>query len=78
MKMCTSRQKVQVRSIAKTILDESQIEVHGSLRIHGEEHEMTIPVRVNADNDQVTAKAKFTVPYVSCGMKDPSNLAARG
>jgi polyisoprenoid-binding protein YceI len=57
---------------------ESQVEVHGSLRIHGEEHEMTIPVRVNADNDQVTAKAKFTVPYVSCGMKDPSNLAARG
>jgi polyisoprenoid-binding protein YceI len=24
---------------------ESQVEVHGSLRIHGEEHEMTIPVR---------------------------------
>jgi polyisoprenoid-binding protein YceI len=53
---------------------ESQIEVHGSLRIHGEEHEMTIPVRVNAENDQITAKAKFAVPYVAWGMKDPSNL----
>jgi polyisoprenoid-binding protein YceI len=56
---------------------ESQIEVHGSLRIHGEEHEMTIPVRVNANNDQVTAKAKFAVPYVAWGMKDPSNLVLR-
>jgi polyisoprenoid-binding protein YceI len=56
---------------------ESQIQVHGSLRIHGEEHEMTVPVRVNADNDQVTAKAKFAVPYVAWGMKDPSNLVLR-
>jgi polyisoprenoid-binding protein YceI len=53
---------------------QSQVEVHGSLRIHGEEHEMTVPVRVNAENDQVTAKAKFAVPYVAWGMKDPSNL----
>jgi polyisoprenoid-binding protein YceI len=56
---------------------ESQVEVHGSLRIHGEEHEMTIPVRVNKENDQVTAKAKFVVPYVAWGMKDPSNLVLR-
>jgi polyisoprenoid-binding protein YceI len=56
---------------------ESQIEVHGSLRIHGQEHEMTIPVRVNADNNRVTAKAKFAVPYVAWGMKDPSNLLLR-
>jgi polyisoprenoid-binding protein YceI len=56
---------------------ESQVEVRGSLRIHGEEHEMTIPVRVNAENDQVTAKAKFAVPYVAWGMKDPSNLVLR-
>ena len=28
------------------------------------EHEMTIPVRVIVQNDQVTAKAKFAVPYV--------------
>ena len=55
-------------------IGESQVEVHGSLRIHGEEHEMTIPVRVNAENGQVTAKAKIAVPYVTWGMKDPSNL----
>ena len=29
------------------------------------------------DNDQVAAKAKFAVPYVARGMKDPSNLVLR-
>jgi polyisoprenoid-binding protein YceI len=58
---------------------ESEVEVHGSLRIHGEEHEMTIPVRVNAENDQVTAKAKFAVPYVAWGNERPEQpCAARG
>jgi polyisoprenoid-binding protein YceI len=56
---------------------ESQVVVHGSLRIHGGEHEMTIPVRANVQNDKVTAKAKFAVPYVAWGMKDPSNLVLR-
>jgi polyisoprenoid-binding protein YceI len=56
---------------------ESQVEVHGSLLIHGGEHEMTIPVSVNVQTDLVTAKAKFAVPYVAWGMKDPSNFVLR-
>jgi polyisoprenoid-binding protein YceI len=56
---------------------ESQAEVHGALRIHGGEHEMTIPVTVQVKNDLVTARAKFAVPYVAWGMKDPSNLVLR-
>ncbi len=58
-------------------LGESQVEVHGSLRIHGGEHDMTIPVRVKMQNNLVTAKASFNVPYVAWGMKDPSNLVLR-
>jgi polyisoprenoid-binding protein YceI len=56
---------------------ESQIDLHGSLRIHGSAHEMTIPVRVKMQNDLVTATAQFAVPYVAWGMKDPSNLLLR-
>jgi polyisoprenoid-binding protein YceI len=53
---------------------ESQVEVHGTLRIHGSDHEITIPVRVQVQGGSVTAKAKFAVPYVSWGMKDPSTF----
>ena len=52
----------------------SDVEVHGLLRIHGRDHEMTIPVRVQMQNASVTARAKFTVPYVSWGMRDPSTF----
>jgi polyisoprenoid-binding protein YceI len=52
----------------------SDVEVHGMLRIHGRDHEMTIPVRVQMQNASVTARAKFTVPYVSWGMRDPSTF----
>jgi polyisoprenoid-binding protein YceI len=56
---------------------ESQVEVHGSLRIHGGEHDLTLPVRVKVQNDLVTATTTFAVPYVAWGMKDPSNLILR-
>ena len=38
---------------------------------------MTVPVTVQVKNDLVTARAKFAVPYVAWGMKDPSNLVLR-
>jgi polyisoprenoid-binding protein YceI len=48
------------------------LQVHGMFRIHGAEHEMTIPVRANLTNDHWTASAQFKVPYVAWGMKNPS------
>jgi polyisoprenoid-binding protein YceI len=56
---------------------ESNVEVHGAMRVHGSEHEMTIPVRVRISDGLVTARAKFAVPYVAWGMKDPSTLLLR-
>jgi polyisoprenoid-binding protein YceI len=56
---------------------DSQLVVHGSLRMHGGEHDMTVPVNVKGQTDFVTATAKFAVPYVAWGMKDPSNLVLR-
>jgi polyisoprenoid-binding protein YceI len=53
---------------------ESDVAVHGTLRLHGRDHEMTVPVRVQMQGSSVTARAKFAVPYVSWGMKDPSTF----
>ena len=53
---------------------DSTLQVHGMFGIHGAEHEMTIPVELKLDGRQWTATAKFAVPYVKWGMKNPSLL----
>jgi polyisoprenoid-binding protein YceI len=56
---------------------ESHVDVRGMLRIHGTEHELTVPAIIKVRHDIVTATADFTLPYVAWGMKDPSNLLLR-
>lgn len=56
---------------------EHQVVVHGTLRLHGQDHELTLPARVAVQDGRVTATAKLVVPYVSWGMKDPSTFVLR-
>ena len=55
----------------------STVEVHGIFAIHGAEHEITVPVEVDAANGDYTVTARFAVPYVKWGMKNPSTLLLR-
>jgi polyisoprenoid-binding protein YceI len=55
----------------------SQVQLHGTFVIHGAEHEIVMPVEVDARGDRYTATAHFTVPYVKWGMKNPSTLILR-
>lgn len=50
----------------------SNIEVHGIFRIHGTEHELTVPVEVRLDAQRWTATTHFPISYVAWGMKRPS------
>jgi polyisoprenoid-binding protein YceI len=52
----------------------AQIQMHGLFRIHGVDHEMTLEFRVETEAPQVTASARFSVPYVKWGMKNPSTF----
>jgi polyisoprenoid-binding protein YceI len=56
---------------------EYQVVLHGILRIHGQDHEVTVPAKVKVHEGKFTAIAKFMVPYVEWGMKDPSTLLLR-
>jgi len=56
---------------------EHELVVHGTLRIHGQDHEVTFPARVIVQDGRLTATAKLVVPYVSWGMKDPSTFVLR-
>lgn len=55
----------------------STLQVHGLFGIHGSEHDLTVPVQVNLAADSWNATARFVVPYVTWGMKNPSNFFLR-
>ena len=52
----------------------SQVQLHGMFSIHGQEHELTVPVDVQGSGGQYTSTAHFVVPYIHWGMKNPSNF----
>lgn len=55
----------------------AQVQIHGTLRLHGADHEVTLPAKVQWQGDRVSASAAFTVPYVQWGMKNPSTFILR-
>jgi polyisoprenoid-binding protein YceI len=55
----------------------STVQVHGIFSIHGADHELTMPVRVQVFADHWIADTDFTVPYVKWGIMNPSNFLLR-
>jgi polyisoprenoid-binding protein YceI len=55
----------------------STVQVHGIFAIHGAEHEMTIPIRVDMTPGHWTATSHFAIPYVKWGLKNPSTFVLR-
>ena len=53
------------------------IQVHGQFVLHGQSHEMTLPVQLHVAGGVMTAKSHFTVPYLQWGLKNPSTLMLR-
>ncbi len=55
----------------------STVQVHGVFSIHGADHEMTVPIKVEMAQEHWVATAMFTVPYVKWGLKNPSTFLLR-
>lgn len=51
---------------------DSTIQVSGIFTLHGTPHDLTVPMQVHIDGENLTAKGNFIVPYVKWGLKDPS------
>ncbi len=52
----------------------SELQLHGKLELHGHEHELIIPVHAQLSGDHWSGNAKFNIPFVDWGLKDPSNF----
>lgn len=55
----------------------SNVHVRGTFRLHGQDHEMVIPVDVRISRSGLTLDADFSVPYFSWGLKNPSTFILR-
>jgi polyisoprenoid-binding protein YceI len=51
-----------------------ELSAEGNFNIHGADHPLTLPLRVQVAAGMVTATTHFTVPYVAWGMKNPSKF----
>ena len=50
------------------------VNVHGLLVLHGSEHQLTVPVQAELAGDHWTGSAKFNVPFIDWGLKNPGNF----
>jgi polyisoprenoid-binding protein YceI len=53
------------------------VRVHGKFELHGQAHEMTLPMELTVDARQIEVKSQFPVPYLAWGLKNPSTFILR-
>jgi len=51
----------------------SDVKVRGIINVHGQDHEVVALVHADMATDHWQGWAKFEVPYIQWGIKDPSN-----
>ena len=49
------------------------VKLRGIINVHGQDHEIVALVHADMASDHWTGSAKFDVPYIQWGIKDPSN-----
>ena len=55
----------------------SKVEVSGQFRLHGQDHDVTLPVDVTMDGRNLQIATHLEIPYVQWGLKNPSNFLLR-
>lgn len=56
---------------------DSHVQIRGLVKLHGSQHEITIPADIQVTGDELTANLHFAIPYVAWGLKDPSTFVLR-
>jgi len=55
----------------------SELQLSGTVSVHGASHAVSFPAHVVRTGDQISATATVTVPFVEWGMQDPSVFVFR-
>lgn len=55
----------------------SHVEVSGKFRLHGQDHDFTLPIDVSAEGPKLRLSTHFVIPYIAWGLKNPSTFILR-
>jgi polyisoprenoid-binding protein YceI len=64
-------------AVARRTPDEADVEISGTVEIHGVREPLSIPATLRREGDRVRIQGRFSVPYVEWGMRDYSNFVLR-
>ncbi len=67
----------QIKGAFKSGEGTQELQGEGTFNIHGADHPLELPLKVQVAAGMVTATTRFTVPYVEWGMKNPSRFLFR-
>jgi polyisoprenoid-binding protein YceI len=52
----------------------SKVEVSGRFRLHGQEHDVTLPAEIKTEGQNLSITTHMDIPYIQWGLKNPSNF----
>jgi polyisoprenoid-binding protein YceI len=55
----------------------SKVEVAGRFRLHGQDHEVKLPIEITTEGKNLRIATHLEIPYVQWGLKNPSNFFLR-
>jgi polyisoprenoid-binding protein YceI len=55
----------------------SKLGVSGQFRLHGQDHDVTLPIDLKSDGRSLQIATHIDIPYVQWGLKNPSNFFLR-
>jgi polyisoprenoid-binding protein YceI len=55
----------------------SKLEVSGQFSLHGQDHDMTLPIDIQPAGQQLQMATHITIPYIKWGLKNPSTFILR-
>ena len=53
------------------------MEVSGHFSLHGQDHEVTLPIEIQSAGRQLQMATHVTIPYIKWGLKNPSTFILR-
>jgi polyisoprenoid-binding protein YceI len=55
----------------------SQVQLVGLMKLHGQDHPMTLDVKAEVQGNSLSADTSFEIPYIQWGLKNPSAFFLR-